>query len=136
MRKNRGGNVKDNSVGNYHIKNTSKSCRVMQNQMKPRVKNDRLTSDHHIPTDCDQRKRQPDRVRQLEELEQEAQRIRNHTDGRRQQQTPKVETTVPTEDNESEDNEFDSIAPCNPSEGCDRELYRQAASRIPSRKAI
>lgn len=84
------GDVQKQHIHPDHRQHSSQNALVAKYQMQPRVQHHRLSGDHAPPTECQQGNAQRG-VGVGEELEQEAQRVREHPQTARHQQTPKVQ---------------------------------------------
>ena len=113
--------MKADGVDDDHCKNCTEDLLFPHNEMKPRVQNYGLTSDHAIPPNGDDSNSNivVERLvagNQLKELEEKSESMQ-HTAVTRYQKGPEVEASMSLEGEEDLDIEFGDVVPCDCSEG-------------------
>ncbi len=113
--------MKANGVNDDHCENCTEDPLFPHNEMKPRVQNDGLASDHAIPadgddSDCNIVIKRLIGGNQPKELKEESERMQ-HTAITGYEKRPEIETSMPFKSEEDLDIELGDIVPCDSSEG-------------------
>lgn len=119
-----GGDVEDNGVDDDHGEDASQDAPVVEDEVEPRVQHDRLSGHHAPPADGEEGDGQPCDGGQVEELEEEAQRVGHDADGGAYQKTPEIQPAILTESDEYQDNQLNGIVPGDTGKRGDGDLHR------------
>lgn len=115
------GDVEDEEVDDDHIQDPSRLGLVFDNEMKPGIKNDRLTSDHAIPANT--RQDAEDEVRtQAVVPQQDDDAVENYTE-RRRDHAPEIQAFVSFKSAEERYEDLETVVAGYGEEACDGHVH-------------